>query len=169
MIHDVDLLQFMLGPIVRVTIEETTKQRSFAAEEGAAILFRFASGAVGTFILSDAVPSPHSFEQGTGENPAFPKSGQDVYRIFGSEATLSVPDMVRWSYDGKGEKSWNKMLTRTTLETSEATPFDLQVAHLARVVRGEETPVCDGEAALSALIVCDAIRAALKTGTSVDI
>lgn len=30
--------------------------------------FRFKSGVVGTFILSDNVPSPYNFESGTGES-----------------------------------------------------------------------------------------------------
>ena len=73
-------------------------QRGHEAEEGAAILLRFKSGVVGTVILSDALPSPYNFEAATGENPLFPKAGKDIYRIFGTEATLSVGDMKVYTY-----------------------------------------------------------------------
>jgi hypothetical protein len=53
------------------------------------------------------VPSPYSFEAGTGENPIVPKQGEDFYRIFGSNATLSVPDMTRWSYETKRLRAGN--------------------------------------------------------------
>lgn len=48
-------------------------------------MLHFATGAVSTFLLADAVPSPHNFEAGTGENPLVPKTGMDFYRIFGTE------------------------------------------------------------------------------------
>ncbi|KAI5235337.1 hypothetical protein E4T43_09362 [Aureobasidium subglaciale] len=124
LVHDVDILQFLLGPIVRVTAEETIKQRNFDAEEGVAVLIRFASGCVGTFVVSDAVPSPHNFESGTGENPTIPARGMDFYRIFGTDASLSVPDMKRWSYDGK-VKDWTQDLEEDTLSVGTSkVPFD---------------------------------------------
>ncbi|TKA73369.1 hypothetical protein B0A49_04933 [Cryomyces minteri] len=169
LIHEVDIMHHLFGPVVRIHAEKTVSQRGYDAEEGAAILFRFASGVVGTFLLSDAVPSPYSFEQGTGENPLLPRAAQDFYRIFGTDASLSVPDMRRWSYDGAKEKSWLEPLSRKTLDVEMATPFDLQVAHFIRVVRGQEEPSCSGQAGLQAMIVCDAVRQALKDGGAVDI
>jgi predicted dehydrogenase len=94
LIHEIDLLHYWHGPITRVYAEQTVSQRSFDAEEGAAITLRFASGLVGTFLLSDAVVSPHNFEGGTDENPIIPRTGRDFHRAFGSEGSLSVPDMT---------------------------------------------------------------------------
>ena len=169
LIHEVDLLQHLLGPITRVHAEATTSQRGFEAEEGAAITLRFASGAVGTFILSDNVVSPYNFESGTGENPLIPKTnGVDFYRIFGSNGTLSVPDMTKWTYAGE-KKSWHENMASTSIEVPEVVPFELQLAHFVRVVRGEEEASCDGKAGLSALIVCDAVKRSLASGQTVDI
>ena len=115
-IHDIDLMHHLFGPVTRIHAEKTLTERSRAAdavEEGAALTLRFASGIVGTFIISDNVPSPHSFEQGTGENPNLPASGLDVYRVFGSRGTLSFPDM-KWSAFQGVERSWNNpMICRT--------------------------------------------------------
>jgi len=169
LVHDVDILQFLLGPIIRVSAEETIKQRNFNAEEGAAILLRFQSGCVGTFIVSDAVPSPHNFESGTGENPTIPVTGMDFYKVFGTEASLSVPDMKRWSYDGR-EKDWTQELKEESLSVEGSRiPFELQVEQFVNVVRGEEEPMCSGEDAVRALVVVEAVKKAMKEGTAIDL
>jgi predicted dehydrogenase len=169
LIHEIDILQFLLGPIVRVHAEKTISQRGFPAEEGAAIILRFESGVLGTFLLSDALPSPHNFESATGENPLIPHTGQDVYRIFGTEGVLSVPDMRIWSYKGK-EKSWNEsMETETITLVEEKAPFELQVRHLVRVIRENEKPMCTGMDGLSAVAVCEAVKKAMETGQPVEI
>ncbi|KAI3393865.1 hypothetical protein diail_3540 [Diaporthe ilicicola] len=180
LIHEIDILHFVLGShIVRVAAFGTPKTRGHDAEEGAAIILHFASGVVGTFLLSDAVVSPHAFEMGTGENPAIPKTGEDVYRIFGTDGTLSVPDLKRRFYDTDNgvEKSWTSHLSEVTEtlqdwlseEERAKVPFDLQVAHFIRVIRGDEKPVCSGEDGLAAVRVAEAVRKALRTGGVVDV
>jgi predicted dehydrogenase len=166
LVHDVDVLQYLLGPIVR---EETIKQRNFNAEEGAAVLLRFQSGCVGTFVVSDAVPSPHNFESGTGENPNIPITGMDFYRIFGTKASLSVPDMKQWSYDGR-EKSWTEELKEEALGIEESKiPFELQVEQFVKVVKGLEEPMCSAEDAVRALIVVQAVKKAMRKAIAADI
>lgn len=166
-IHDVDLLHYLFGPITKVHAESVQSQRGFEAEEGAALTLRFKSGVVGSFVVADNVASPHNFESGTGENPLFPKTGQDFYRIFGTHATLSIPDMSVWSY--KGERSWQNELTRETVPVQTATPFELQLKHFVNVIRGQEEPSCTAQAGLGALLVCEAIKNALENNTTVEI
>jgi len=167
LVHDVDVLQYLFGPIDHVYAEELPKERGHAAEEGAAIMIGFESGAIGTFILCDNVPSPHNFESGTGENPIIPKTGMDVYRIFGSQGCLSVPDMKKWTYDRGKERSWTEMLTEQEAEVPDVKiPFELQVEHFVKVIRGEENPICSGEDGLRALVVCDAVKKAIQAGGS---
>ncbi|KAF2733036.1 NAD(P)-binding protein [Polyplosphaeria fusca] len=169
LIHEIDILHYLIGPIVRVYAEQTESQRNYAAEEGAAITLRFANGVVGTFVLSDAVVSPYSFEGGTGENPTIPKTGEAFYKIFGSEGSLSVPDMTRWSYRGN-EKSWNEHLTSETLSVPDMkVPFELQIDHFVRVIKGQEAPSCSGIEGLRAVLVCEAIRNSMRTGQPVDV
>ncbi|KAF7342094.1 Glucose-fructose oxidoreductase, bacterial [Mycena venus] len=160
LVHDVDVLHLLFGPI-----------------EGAALTLRFASGVVGTFLICDATPSPHNLEMGTGENPTIPKvqAGADFYRIFGSKASLSVPDMTRYSYEGRkeDEASWTGELVREEgfggpVETERA-PFDLQVQHFVDVIRGRVEPSCSATEGLRALVVCDAVKRAMETGTPVDV
>ena len=169
LVHEVDLLQYLLGPITMVSAVETAKTRGFDAEEGAAIILRFESGVVGTFLLSDSTPSPWNFEGGTGENPTIPQvEGEDAaggfYRIMGTKGSLSVPDLTRWT----GE--WNEKLGKEEVEVQkEIVPFDEQIEHFARVVSGSEKPRCTAEEALSAMVVCQAVKEAMRSGMWVEI
>lgn len=171
LIHDVDILHHLLGRIVRVHAEPTAPTRSFPADEGAAIIMRFASGAVATFLVCDAAPSPFNFEAGTGENPSVPRVGKDFYRIFGTRASLSVPDMTRFSYDScLEEKGWMRVLDERRLAVEDAVPFDAQVEHFVALIRGEVSePMCSGEEGLRALMVCEAIREAMASGSVVEV
>lgn len=166
-IHEIDLMHHLFGPVVRIHAEKTISRRgsqaSDAAEEGAVITMRFKSGIVGTFIISDNVASPHSFEQGTGENPMLPKSGLDVYRVFGTKGTLSFPDMILSNYEG--DAHWEKkiVMKKIPVKNQEVAPFDTQLKHFAAVCRGNENPSCSGEDGLRALMVCEAIRGAIDS------
>lgn len=180
LIHEIDILHYLLDSrISRVAAFQTSKSRGHDAEEGGAILLHFENGVVGTFLLSDAVVSPHAFEMGTGENPTIPRTGKDFYRVFCTNGTLSVPELRRSFYNtGNGvDKSWNSDLSEVTEtlhdwlseEERAKIPFELQVAHFVRVIRGAEKPVCSGEDGLAAVRVADAVRRALRTGGVVDV
>lgn len=175
LIHEIDNLQFLFGPIVRIHAEETVRRRSGddddTAEEGAALILCFESGVVGTFILSDAVASPHNFEMSSGENPTIPpvryqrsNDPVDVYRVFGTEGTLSVPDMNIWAYAKGTEKSWTQPMIQQKVEidTDPRVPFERQLDHFIRVVKGTEEPSCTGEQGLRALKICNDIRDAIR-------
>jgi predicted dehydrogenase len=115
------------------------------------------------------VVSPHNFEAGTGENPTIPKVGQDFYRIFGSEGTLSIPDLTRWVYDD-GNKSWNEPLHSKTFAAPKLKPpFELQIEHFVKVIRGDEIPSCSGFEGLRAVAVSEAIKMSMSTSQPIDV
>lgn len=169
LIHEVDLLHYLLGPISRVYAEAMPRRRGFDAEEGASITFKFTSGAVASFLLSDHMPSPYNFEAGTGENPLLPATGQDFYRVFGTEGTLSVPDLQIWSYRKGSTKSWHAQMTSSKVDVSIRAPFEAQLDHFIKVIRREEPPNCSGADGLAALVVCNAIKESIKAGKPIDI
>lgn len=174
LIHEIDLLQYLFGPIVLVHALEAPKTRGFEAEEGAAIVLRFESGTVGTFVLSDVVASPWNFEAGTGENPMIPKVPAEqeaggFYRIMGTEGSLSVSDLTKWSYKENG-KGWTEILEKSKVEVDMSqVPFDLQMQHFVDVVRNGATPSCSGEEGLRAIVVCEAVKTSMKRGLPVAI
>lgn len=168
LIHDVDILHYWFGPIIRVSAEKAISQRGHPAEEGAAITLKFANGIVGTFLLSDAVVSPHNFESGTGENPTIPADGRDSYRIFGSEGSLSFPDMVKCTYAGK--RSWTEPLVSERVDVPNMKiPFELQIEHFVDVIKGQQEPNCSGADGLRAVAVCEAVKRSMAIGCPVDI
>ncbi|KAL2065502.1 hypothetical protein VTL71DRAFT_3172 [Oculimacula yallundae] len=150
LVHEVDLLQYLLGPITPV-------------------ILKFQSGVVGTFVLSDAAPSPWNFEGGTGENPIIPRVEENFgacgfYRIMSTRGSLSVPDLTKWTGD------WDQVLKREQLDVEkEIVPFNEQMSHFVRVVRDGERPRCTAEEALSALVVCEAIKEAMRAEMWVDV
>lgn len=171
LVHEIDLLQFLFGPITRIKAEKGLGQRGYDAEESGALTLRFESGMVGSFVMGDNLPSPHTFEQGTGENSDYVETGMDFWRIFGSEASLSLPDMTRWSYDRSEVKHWNGKLTRETIPVNTEVPaFQSQLVHFVDLIKGKvNKPLCTAAEALQALIVCNAIKEAFETGKDVDL
>lgn len=164
MIHEIDILQYLLGSISRVFAEKSISNRGFEAEEGAAVTLRFRSGIVGTFLISDNCVSPNSFESGTGENPIIPKTGEDFLRIFGTAGSLAVPSLKLWKYTDGQEKSWlNKLSVEASGSPSAAVPFELQLQNFIGVIRGTDVVRCSGQDGLSALAVCEALKLSLET------
>lgn len=169
LIHEVDLLQYLLGPIQRVYAEKAPSIRNHEAEEGLAATFRFQSGVVGTFLALDNAASPFNIEAGTGENQElYPFSGQDCYRIFGTSGTLSIPDNKLWSY-AEPEKGRNSKMQNKALACEVRDVYEDQLRNFIEVVRGTEDPICSGEAGLSAVAVCEAMKESLRMNQPVDV
>jgi len=173
MIHDLDILQYLLGPIERVYAEPTKKQRTRYpdVDEGACLTLRFRSGVTGTFICSDAVVSPFNFESGTGENPTVPADEQllGLFRIFGSNGTLSVPDLTLFHQERAPSKSWLHSVSKTALvedrlQLQQIKPFTAQLRHFLEVIRGRQEPECLIEDGMSALLCVNAVLRSIDTG-----
>ncbi|KAG2734417.1 hypothetical protein G9P44_002423 [Scheffersomyces stipitis] len=177
LVHDIDLLQYMFGPIERIYAELLKKQRSHYpdADEGAALTIKFKNGITGTFICSDNVTSPFNFESGTGENPTVPFQNEleGFYRVFGSKGTLSVPDLHLFHQPeavDDNTNSWlhpieKEQLVENKLETLHSQmPFDLQLDHFVDVIRGRAEPLCSADDGMSALMCIDAVMKSVETG-----
>lgn len=167
LIHDVDLLRYLCGEVVAVQAMSSNAQRGFSVEDTTVVLLRFANGALGTVTVSDTIPAPWSWEMTTGENPAYPQSDQSCYVIGGSLGSLSIPRLEFWSH--QGERNWWKPMVseRTTLIAQD--PLRLQIAHFARVIRGQEPALVTGREGLKTLQVIDAIKQAATSGETVNL
>lgn len=110
--HEIDLLNVFAGLPVEVTALTSNTTRGHVIEDTAALAFRFGSGALGSFLISDAGASPWSFEAASAENPAIAASGEDYIRITGTLGALSFPSLTRWGASGPGEVEWSKPLKR---------------------------------------------------------
>ena len=95
LIHDIDLLQHFCGPITSVQARSAHHARGLEVEDTGAMIFEFASGALGTASVCDATSAPWSWEMTAGEKPGLPSDGpvllpgrRDDRRPFGSRSHL---------------------------------------------------------------------------------
>ncbi|MEO8753776.1 MAG: Gfo/Idh/MocA family oxidoreductase, partial [Casimicrobiaceae bacterium] len=94
MIHEVHSLRMLCGEIVAVQAFASHAVRGFPVEDTVAINFRFANGALGSFLLSDTAACGRSWEQTSQENKAYPSyADEDCYVIMGTNGSLAVPTM----------------------------------------------------------------------------
>ena len=162
LIHDVDLLRHLCGDIVRVYAEGGSELRGHAVEDTAAVTLRFASGAVGTILASDATPSPWGWELGTGENPLIPPTGRNCYRFLGTEGALALPRLELWRHDDGVPASWRETMRMQTLVAGPRAALKDQLRHFCGVVRGAHAPLVSGEDGLGTLRATLAIIEAMS-------
>ncbi|MBL8670419.1 MAG: Gfo/Idh/MocA family oxidoreductase [Alphaproteobacteria bacterium] len=165
LIHDIDDLRFVCGEIASVQAVASSAVRGFAVEDTAAVLLRFAGGALGTMTLSDTAAAPWSWELTSGENPAYPRQAEDCYLIAGTEGALAVPSLRTWRYGAA--RGWNAPLEAGRLAVEEADPLVRQLAHFAAVVRGEAVPLIDAREGARTLAATYAVHQASASGQAV--
>jgi predicted dehydrogenase len=168
LIHEVNNLQALVGDVVRVHATTSDAARGFEVEDTAAMVFTFANGALGTFLLSDAAASPRSWEQTSGENTTYASyPDEDCYHVTGTRGSLSVPTMRLRVFPGVG--SWWEPFATSTVEVVRTDPLANQVEHFAAVIRGEVPPICSGRDGLRSLRVVEAVVESATTGHPVDL
>jgi predicted dehydrogenase len=139
LVHEIDNLRALLGEVVEVQALASNAARGFAVEDTVAINLRFASGVLGTFLLSDAAASPRSWEQTTGENAHYDRhADEDCYVIAGEQGSLELPTMRLRRYTG--ERSWFAAMHTETIDVPVVDPLVQQLTHFCAVIRGEEAP-----------------------------
>jgi predicted dehydrogenase len=166
MIHEVDDLRSVCGEIDAVQALSSSATRGFAVEDTVTIGLRFASGALGSFMLSDTAAAARSWEQTSRENASYATyADEDCYLIAGVTGSLAVPTMRLKT--ATGEPSWWRPMREEVVAVERADPLALQLGHFCAVVRGEATPLVGGRDALQTLRVTLAIDEAARTGRTV--
>ncbi|HSJ28542.1 MAG TPA: Gfo/Idh/MocA family oxidoreductase [Acidimicrobiia bacterium] len=158
LIHDIDLLRHLVGEIVSVQAVASNGVRGNSVEDAAAAIFEFESGAIGAFNVSDAIPSPWSWELTSGENQAYPHTDQSCYLIGGTEGSLELPRLRVWTHAGGG--GWYDPIVTREVPYAPAEPLVRQVEHFAAVIRGEREPLVSGDEGMRTLAVIDRLRSA---------
>ena len=169
LIHEVDMLRFLGGELASVAGFVSSARRGFEVEDGAAVVLRFADGALGTILCSDAAASPWTIEQGLGESPLFPYSGQNAYRFVGSDGALEFPVLRLWSHRDAAKGDWNEPIAAVPVKTFDRDPYLEQLRHLRAVIEGRETPLVSGADGARTLAATNAIHESARTGAPVDL
>ena len=169
MIHEVHNLRMLCGEIVAVQAIASNAMRGFPVEDTVAIALRFASGALGTFMLSDTAACARSWEQTSRENAAYATyPDEDCYVIAGTAGSLSIPTMRLRTHARAEDRSWWTPLDTEVVEAERADPLVRQLAHFRAVARGETTPLVSARDALENLRITEAIGEAARSGRVVD-
>jgi predicted dehydrogenase len=146
----------------------SNKVRNFSVEDTAAVTFRFESGAVGTAFVSDCVPSRSAYEATTGENPLIPHDFGNCYHFYGTDASLSFPQLKKCFYSDPAKLGWHYPLTEQGPKVSqEDDPYVKEFRHFSKVIRGKECPRISGEDGRRTLEVTLAVRQSGETGQPV--
>ncbi|MFD1797879.1 Gfo/Idh/MocA family protein [Paracoccus aurantiacus] len=167
LIHDVDLLQHLVGPVQSVQAMESRMVRGNEVEDTAVILLRFANGALGTVNVCDTAVAPWSWELTARENPAYPATSQDCYLIGGTEGSLSLPQLTLWANPAK--RSWWEPISTTRYPFDFTDPLILQADQFAAVIRDGVPPLVSARDGLAALTVIEAVKRAAETGMPVEL
>ena len=85
--------------------------RGLDVEDTVAVTMRFESGALGTYLLSDAVPSPYFWDTASGQALYFPGQPEpvDSYVIGGRSGSLAIPSLDLWAHEPGGD--WRDPIT----------------------------------------------------------
>jgi predicted dehydrogenase len=168
LIHEVNNLQSLVGDVVRVQAVTSNATRGYPVEDTAAMIFTFAGGALGTFLVSDTAASARSWEQTSRENTDYSTyPDEDAYHIAGADGSLSIPTMRLRTFPGT--HSWYEPYEDSVVELERSDPLANQVEHFAAVIRGEAEPIVSGRAGLTTLRVVEAVLQAARTGRPVDV
>ncbi len=107
-VHDLDLLRHLCGEVAEIQAMQSSHARGLEVEDTVSLNLRFDSGAVGSFLASDAGVSPWGWDQATEETLAFPFLPDGVaYRLVGTRGALSVPNLAKYSYDPSVNADWH--------------------------------------------------------------
>jgi predicted dehydrogenase len=166
LIHEVDTLRYICGEVECIFAEVSNSIMELEKEDVAAMVMRFQSGALATFVVSDQTSSPWAWEFATGETPSFPGSGQNTVRFMGTKAALDFPNLVLWHH-GDDVPDWNHVMKGEEIPLNLGHAYARQITHFCAVISGREEPRITAGDATETLRVTLAVFDAAKAGKRV--
>jgi predicted dehydrogenase len=170
LIHEIGNLRALCGEIVEVQAMSSSRIRGFPVEDTVVINLMFASGVLGTFTLSDTAATSASWEQTTGENPAYPQYAEDnCYLVSGTQGSLAIPTMRIRYFPNDVEPSWWNAFSEEVVPVDRLDPLSCQLENFIDVIRGKCDPLVSAADGLRNLMVTEAIRLSALTRRSIPI
>lgn len=167
LVHDIDLMRYLIGEIECVLSFESNSIRGGDTEDTAVVLLKFENGSLGTLSVSDTIISPWSWELTSKENSIYPNQKQNCYWIGGTHGSLELPQSKIWKSTEK--RSWWEPLTQTNNKVDETRnhPLNEQLNNFLAVIEKKQEPVCSGLDGLNTLAVIEAIKLASERGAAI--
>ena len=170
LIHEIHNLRMLCGDIVEVQALASNAVRGFEVEDTAAVNFRFASGVLGTFLLSDTSASARSWEQTSQENKDYASyDDEDCYVVAGTLGSLSIPSMRLKKYAAVEDRSWFNPFQVKEVALQREDPLPIQLQHFIDVIANDAIPLVSAQDGLQNLRVVEAIQEAIQTGQLVKL
>ena len=168
LVHDIDMMCYLLGPIKYVQAITSNKIRKFNVEDTAVVNLTFRSGVLCTLNISDTIVAPWSYELTAGENPAYPITNQSSYFIGGTKGSVQFPNLKNWYY--KKERSWwEKIYNKEEKLKLDKNTLTNQIDHFCDVIKGKVKPKVNGSDGLISLKIFDAITKSAVSGKKIII
>ncbi len=168
LVHDLDMISYLLGPITYVQAFTSNKIRKHKVEDTASVNLMFKSGTLCTINISDTIVSPWSYELTAGENPAYPITNQSSYFIGGTEGSIKFPNISIWYY--KNERNWWSSIRKKKIKVSKSNETLInQIDHFSKVVQKKTKPKVTGDDGLVSLKIFDAILKSANLGKKIKI
>jgi len=168
LIHDMDAIRYICGEVESVSAEIGNPVFGFEKEDVAALVIKFESGALGSFILSDQATSPWTWEMALGENISVPKTGQNAMRFMGRDGSLEFPNLVLWK-NAVQPHDWTQPMVSEAIPLHAEDAYTVQMKHFAAVIRGEAAPRIDAADAARSLAATVAVMESARTGRRVPV
>lgn len=168
LIHDLDAVRFIAGEIESVRAFASNAQRGFEVEDTAAVSVRFASGALGSFTVSDAAASPWAWEYTSGQALYFPTEPGASLFLAGTQGALSVSDLYLWQH-ATPEGDWQTPMVRAHRPGDGSAAYVNQLDHYLAVIRREASPVSSAMDATVTLAAILAVAEAARDDRTVTV
>jgi UDP-N-acetyl-2-amino-2-deoxyglucuronate dehydrogenase len=157
-IHTVDLVQWMFGPVARVSAAVATRVHSIDVEDTAAAVIEFASGALGTI------------EAATSLYPGYPRR----LEVTGSNGTLVLEDDRLVAVDLRSSSSSARAAApaeappenASSPVVSDASAHQRVIEDFIQAIRTGTTPSCDGREGRHSVELVEAIYASARGGAA---
>jgi predicted dehydrogenase len=158
LIHEIGNLRALCGEIDSVQAMLSNAIRGSDVEDTAVINFKFLSGALGSFILSDTAASSKSWEQTSEENPNFfSDPTENCYLISGTRGSLAIPSMKLNFYNSRQESSWLLPFQEEKISFVKVDPLEAQLSHFIDLIRSDIEPKVTAKDGLRNLQAVEAI------------
>jgi len=168
LIHDIDCLRFICGDIERVMAFTSNAVRSFEVEDTASVSVSFASGVLGTLLMSDAGVSPYNWDTAAGQALYFPHQPENTYFLAGTKAALSIPSMDIWRHETEAHH-WQHPLLRQHVTLDGSRAYENQLNHFADVIEGKAQPIVSARDGMMTLATILAIAKAGRENAVVNV